>query len=615
MREAAASSPPSACGPWPPCNGTWKFAVSGPIVSPESASFQSEQPGERPKVLFLGGAHDSQVGFSSHFGNDIEIVRVDSAIEVLSNLVEGEFAGVYCDTDHFAKSLDLSKIFCGDRILEGMPDGVVLLDKENKILWGNGRLREWTGAERVIGENFYRVMGSPELLGPDFCPLHSALATRRPCASIMRCDDNKFFRLHAAPVFATGSDGVPQNLVVTVHDMSQEVLQQQKLAAIHQAGVELADLTTSDVSQLAEEERIELLKSNILQCIQEVLQLDVVEIRMLDQDTGELIPLLEVGMVPEAAVRKLYAQTSGNGVTGFVAATGKSYICEHTTEDPLFLEGSAGARSSLTVPLILHEQVIGTLNVESPEGNAFSESDLQFLEIFARSVAVALNTLELLAAEKASTAAASVEAIHSAVALPVDVILNDAVNIMERYIGHEPDVVERLHRILRNARDIKQVIQKVGQSMSPTQAQPATGSTDSRPKLVGKRILVVDADESVRSAAHGLLERYHCVVETAHDGNEARLMVRNLAAGSAYDVIIADIRLPDMNGYELMSKLAELMEKVPMVLMTGFGYDPGHSIVKARQAGLKYVLYKPFRLDQLVSVVESTIDDRQLPPG
>lgn len=585
--------------------------MSGPIVSPESASFQNEQPGERPKVLFLGGAHDSRVDFSSHFGDDIEIVRVDSALEVLSNLVTGEFAAVYCDADHFAKSLDLSKIFCGDRILEGMPDGVVLLDKENKILWGNGRLREWTGAERVIGENFYRVMGSPELLGPDFCPLHSALATRRPCASIMRCDDNKFYRLHAAPVFATGSDGAPQNLVVTVHDMSQEVLQQQKLAAIHQAGVELADLTTNDVSQLAEEERIELLKSNILQCIQDILQLDVVEIRMLDQDTRELIPLLEVGMAPEAAVRKLYAQTSSNGVTGFVAATGKSYICEHTTEDPLYLEGAAGARSSLTVPLILHEQVIGTLNVESPEGNAFSESDLQFLEIFARSVAVALNTLELLAAEKASTAAASVEAIHSAVALPVDVILNDAVNIMERYIGHEPDVVERLHRILRNARDIKQVIQKVGQSMSPTQAQPATGSTDSRPRLVGKRILVVDADESVRSAAHALLERYHCVVETAHDGNEARLMVRNLASGSAYDVILADIRLPDMNGYELMTKLAESMEKVPMVLMTGFGYDPGHSIVKARQAGLQHVLYKPFRLDQLVSVVESTIEGRE----
>ena len=577
-------------------------------MSPDRASLESKPAGERPKILYLGGAHDPQIDFAARLGDDVEIVPVKSPIEILQCLTGGEYAAVYCDAEHFASSLDLSKLICGDRILEGMPDGVVLLDKDNKILWGNGRLSEWSGTDQVIGQNFYRVMGSPELLGPDYCPLTSALAMRRPCASIMRRDDNKFFRLHAAPVFDVNGDEPPRNLVVTVHDMSQEVLQQQKLAAIHQAGVELADLSTNDVAELREEERIELLKSNILQCIQDILQLDVVEIRMLDQDTGELIPLLEVGMAAEAAARKLYAATTGNGVTGFVAATGKSYICEHTTEDPLYLEGVEGARSSLTVPLILHEQVIGTLNVESPEGNAFSESDLQFLEIFARSVAVALNTLELLAAEKASTAAASVEAIHSAVALPVDVILNDAVNIMERYIGHESDVVERLHRILRNARDIKQVIQKVGQSMSPTQAQPATGSTDSRPLLVGKRILVVDADETVRSAAHGLLERYHCIVETAHDGNEARLMVRNLAAGSSYDVIIADIRLPDMSGYQLMVKLGELMDKVPMVLMTGFGYDPGHSIVKARQAGLQHVLYKPFRLDQLVNAVESTID-------
>ncbi len=159
-------------------------------------------------------------------------------------------------------------------------------------------------------------------------------------------------------------------------------------------------------------------------------------------------------------------------MTGFVAATGKSYLCEDTTEDPLYLEGAQGAKSSLTVPLMLHDEVIGTFNVESPEPRAFTESDLQFLEIFSRDVAASLNTLELLVAEKASTAAESVEAIHSAVAMPVDDILNDAVNIMERYIGHEPEVAERLQHILRNARDIKQVIQKVGQKMAPSQAHP-----------------------------------------------------------------------------------------------------------------------------------------------
>src|SRR5439155_26307846 len=96
-----------------------------------------------------------------------------------------------------------------------------------------------------------------------------------------------------------------------------------------------------------------------------------------------------------------------NGVTGIVAATGKSYLCEDTTEDPLYLLGAQGAKSSLTVPLVLHDEVIGTFIVESPEPRAFTESDLQFLEIYSRDVAVALNTLELLLAEKPSTAADS----------------------------------------------------------------------------------------------------------------------------------------------------------------------------------------------------------------
>src|SRR6185295_3520450 len=211
-----------------------------------------------------------------------------------------------------------------------------------------------------------------------------------------------------------------------------------------------------------------------------------------------------------------------------------------------YITGAQGARSSLTVPVMLHERVTGTFNVESTEPRAFNESDLQFLEIFARDVAAALNTLELLLAEKASTAAASVEAIHSAVALPVDDILNDACNVMERYIGHEPEVVERLQRILRNARDIKQVIQKVGQTMTPSQAHPQAVTAEKRPGLRGRRVLVADADDGVRTQAHALLERYGCIVETAHDGQEALCMVRN-SADENYDVIIADIRLPDMS--------------------------------------------------------------------
>ena len=183
-------------------------------------------------------------------------------------------------------------------------------------------------------------------------------------------------------------------------------------------------------------DRIELLKANIAHFTKDLLNFEVVEVRLLDQKTNRLEPLLALGMTSEAADRVLYALPQHNGVTGFVAATGKSYLCEDTTEDPLYLEGVRGAKSSLTVPLLWHDEVIGTFNVESVEPRAFSESDLQFLEIFSRDVAAALNTLELLVAEKGITAAESVEAIHSAVALPVDEILNEAVNVMERV--HRP---------------------------------------------------------------------------------------------------------------------------------------------------------------------------------
>jgi CheY-like chemotaxis protein len=357
------------------------------------------------------------------------------------------------------------------------------------------------------------------------------------------------------------------------------------------------------------EDRIELLKTNILRYTKDLLNFDVVEIRLLEQTTGELVPLLTEGIVDEAAQRQLFARPHENGVTGFVAFTGKSYLCENTNDDPLYLEGAKDAKSSLTVPLVQNDEVIGTFNVESPNPNAFTESDLQFLEIFSRDVALALNTLELLVAQQANTAQASVEAIHGEVALPVDIILNDAVNVMERYIGHEPEVVQRLQRILRYARDIKQMIQRVGEALTPAEAVPECPERMAWPRLRGKRVLVTDADESVRVAAHNLLERFGCIVETAHEGAEAIYMVRN-CGDFAYDAIIADIRLPDLSGYQLYVKLQEMIVHVPLILMSGFGYDPGHSIVKARQAGLlpNAVLFKPFRLDQLLSTVDSVIE-------
>jgi DNA-binding NtrC family response regulator len=76
-----------------------------------------------------------------------------------------------------------------------------------------------------------------------------------------------------------------------------------------------------------------------------------------------------------------------------------------------------------------------------------------------------------------------------------------------------------------------------------------------------------------------------------------------MARLGSYDAVLVDIRLPDLNGYEAFHKLRTIRPDLEVVFMSGFGYDPGHSIVKARQEGLRSVLYKPFRVDQLLDAL------------
>jgi two-component system, sensor histidine kinase SagS len=554
------------------------------------------------------------VGDPETLPSDIErenVIVVDTSVAVVDELNEPTVDGVWIARNQLPQISELRGIAQSNIMLRDMPEGVALLDTDIRVLWINRRLAQWANVQEnsVAGTNFYELLSNPEIMGPDFCPFHTALATGEEGSSTLHTSSNRYYQVHAAPIVYPGQ---ARQLVVTVSDITEEILQQQKLAAIHQAGRELADLRPTEIFMMEVDERIDLLKENIRHYLSDLLNFEAIEIRLLEHATGNLVPLLSVGIDQAASDRQLYAHPQGNGITGYVAASGVSYVCQDVENDPLFIPGVANAKSSITAPLILHDQVLGTINVESPDPNAFSDSDLQFLEIFARDVAFALNTLELLVAQKANAALQSCDAIHSAVAMPVDEILNDAVNVMEGYIGHSPEVTDRLRRILHNARDIKQTIQQIGQKMTPLEAVPAGVQSSQHAALRGKRILVVDADNQVREDAHHLLERYGCVVETAHLGDEAVMMVRS----SNYDVIISDIRLPNYSGYQLMLKLEKVMDRVPMVLMTGFGYDPGHSIVKARQNGLhpKCVLFKPFRLDQLIDVIETRLELNKLPP-
>src|SRR5512135_3509388 len=185
-------------------------------------------------------------------------------------------------------------------------------------------------------------------------------------------------------------------------------------------------------------------------------------------------------------------------------------------------------------------------------------------------------------------------------ALPRDDILSDATTVLDRYAGHDEDIVARLRHLLYRAREIRSLIHKVGSTIVPA---PKRSTPRPAPRLSGTRLLVVDSDEAIRRSAHHLLGCQGATVETARDAHEAVALARQ----SPYSAALVDIRLPDLNGFETYRRLREVQPGVPIILMTGFGYDPSHSIVKARQEGLQTVLYKPFRADRLMEAVEQAL--------
>lgn len=550
---------------------------------------------DRPRILILDSPNNSQGStLTEQCLAGCDFVHASNVSDGLTLLKDSSFDGLILNSPAECGSR-IRSLLQADAILSVVEEGVAVVAPDLQITWANPTLERWCG-EPVRGRGFYEALASPKILGPDYCPFHTALAGRT--VSTRLHSGQRYLDLQVTPI--ADSTGKITQLISLCRDVTAEVQQQQKLDAIHQAGQELAALSACHLADMDAQDRIELLKSNIRRFTHDLLHYDVIEIRLLDPQTGRLEPLLAEGMTPEAAGRPLFAKQEDNGVTGFVAATGTSYLCPDTANDPLYIEGAPGARSSLTVPLVLGDQVFGTFNVESPKLNAFTEQDLQFAEIFSREVAASLHTLDLLSAEKQTALSQSIEAVNREVALPVDDILANATAVLERWIGHDTEMAGRLKSIIASARAVKQCIQKVGENFTPEPRQSAAAGKE-HPRLKDLRVLVADNDERVRRSAHGLLGRFGCTVETARDGKEALTMARL----STYDAILADIRLPDVSGHEVFSGLRQAQPQARVILMTSYGYDPAHSIVKARQDGLRFILYKPFRVDQLLDALGS----------
>jgi len=525
-------------------------------------------------------AHVEQVATFEEALEALRIAPFDIIISRAADFIP--FQGV-----HFSRQ--------GAAIIDSISHGVCIVGKTGELDWANPKMLSFPQEvqERVCRcclETFAGVETEAKPGAADVRGRRFSFTTA----------SNERFEVTATPVIDI-HNRVTQ-VAAVVWDTTNAGRLQNKIDAIYNAGRELLSLDAAQFSRLDAYERLVVLEQTILRCTRELLHFDNFEIRVFDKESNRLELVLCSGTPALSSAAELYASGEGNGICGYVASRGRSYICPDTTKDSRYLPGIENAQSSLTVPLWLHDKVVGVANFESTRLAAFTEDDRQFAEIFGRYIALALHLLELLASERQTTTGQLGTNVMAEITAPLNDILTDVENLIEDYIGHD-DLRHRLRAISENAAVIRETFKNL------TSAKPGVvgvRSVRSRPKdpaLDGKRVLVADDEDVLRETVRNVLSGYGCRVSTAKDGAAAV----ELISRQAFDLVLSDIKMPHRNGYEVFAAAKDVNPETPVILTTGFGYDPNHSIIRARRDGLAAVLFKPFKVDQLLHEIRAAL--------
>jgi CheY-like chemotaxis protein len=111
------------------------------------------------------------------------------------------------------------------------------------------------------------------------------------------------------------------------------------------------------------------------------------------------------------------------------------------------------------------------------------------------------------------------------------------------------------------------------------------------------RILTVDDEPGVLQALQLILAADGHEVTPCRSGAEAL----ERAAAGPYDLVLTDLGMPDMSGWEVAHQIKEVLPKTPVALVTGWGVSLDRE--RMRESGVDLVISKPFRLAELRQAV------------
>jgi len=121
-----------------------------------------------------------------------------------------------------------------------------------------------------------------------------------------------------------------------------------------------------------------------------------------------------------------------------------------------------------------------------------------------------------------------------------------------------------------------------------------------------KKILVIDDEGLITTSLEQLLKKSGYDVDIANSGHAAMDKIKEMD----FDLIISDIRMPEMNGVEVIKKIREYLRQtgkslVPEILITG--YVDKENFEEAQQLKVADYIYKPFNIKEFLDVVKKNL--------
>jgi PAS domain S-box-containing protein len=118
------------------------------------------------------------------------------------------------------------------------------------------------------------------------------------------------------------------------------------------------------------------------------------------------------------------------------------------------------------------------------------------------------------------------------------------------------------------------------------------------------RILVIDDEETVRSVLSKMLSQVNHQVTVAMSGAEGVRLFQE----KEFDMVLTDLGMPGMSGWEVCKSIKKIKPSIPVGMITGWGLEVNKS--RKEEAGLDFVITKPFDFHQIVTVVSEKIESR-----